>query len=84
MASWSLGALISVSSMRSGLAVLQDDVAGTFPASAGAEADLRAALELDFVPLAGLDLLEALTADALGATIPLLGTAIGADEYNQV
>ena len=70
--------------MRSGFAVLEDDIAGTFRASDGAEAVPRAALELDFVPLAGLDLLEALKVDAFGATIPLLGTAIGADECDQV
>ena len=70
--------------MRSRPAVLENDVAGTFRASDGAEAVLRAVLELDFVPLAGLDLLEALTVDAFRATIPLLGTAIGADECDQV
>ena len=77
--------------MRSGLAVPGDGVASTSGASAAVGAVLWAGLEVDLVRLADLDLLaalgllqaldrvEALAAGALGAMMPLVVTAIGAE-----
>ena len=91
MAAALLRASISVSSMRSGLAVPGDDVACTSAASAEVGAVLWAGLAVVLVPLADLDLLEALAllevldrlevlaAGALGAVMPLVVTAIGAE-----
>ena len=67
-----MGASISVSSIRSGLAVPGDDVAGISTASwplGGGGAAFRAVLEMELVRLATLDLLEAL---ALLETLDLL------------
>ena len=76
-----LRASISVSSMRSGLAVPGDGVTGTF--WAGLEAVLVRLTDLDLlevlVLLEALGRLEDLAAGALGAVMPLVVTAIGAE-----
>ena len=92
------GASISVSSMRSGLTVPGEGVAGTNMSSwslGGSGTALRAELEGDLVRLAALDLLgtfgllgaldllEALAAGVLDALESLVAMAIGAEGCNE-